>query len=243
MKTIYKNIGETPLEALERCRLENKITPGTPMTYAGRLDPMAEGLLIILVGEECKDKGKYLDLNKTYETEIVLGLKTDTHDLLGIPALSDADSELSQDSLNERLVGMVGKFTQKYPPYSSKTINGKPLFEITKAGKDSQVDQELWPTKDVEIYKIDLLETRKIAKGDLFDYLSQKIPLVEGDFRQALILEAWKNLLESDGAPEEFMVIKLHAEVSSGVYIRSMADRLNGVAMSIKRTKVGEFAV
>jgi tRNA U55 pseudouridine synthase TruB len=45
---LYKNVGETPLECLERFRVENSEYKDVPMTYAGRLDPMAEGVLIVL---------------------------------------------------------------------------------------------------------------------------------------------------------------------------------------------------
>ena len=58
----YKNMGETPLECLERMRKEHRISDDIPMTYAGRLDPMAEGLMVVLVGEECKNKEKYLGM-------------------------------------------------------------------------------------------------------------------------------------------------------------------------------------
>lgn len=71
---IYKHIGETPLEALERFRREQGIAADVPMTYAGRLDPMAEGLLLILLGEECKNKEKYLGLDKEYEVEVLFGI-------------------------------------------------------------------------------------------------------------------------------------------------------------------------
>ena len=52
--------GETPLEALEAFRARNKKYKNEKMTYAGRLDPMAEGVLIVLVGEEVHNKEKYL---------------------------------------------------------------------------------------------------------------------------------------------------------------------------------------
>ena len=55
MILVNKQIGETPLEALEKVRREHGFDANLPMTYAGRLDPMAEGLLIVLVGEECKN--------------------------------------------------------------------------------------------------------------------------------------------------------------------------------------------
>ena len=71
MYLTYKNIGETPLECLERVRLEYGKAPEVPMTYAGRLDPMAEGLLLVLSGKELQNKDKYLGLPKTYEFEVL----------------------------------------------------------------------------------------------------------------------------------------------------------------------------
>ena len=80
----YKNLGETPLACLEKMRLEHGIGAEIPMTYAGRLDPMAEGVMILLVGEECKNKEQYLGLDKTYGFEVLVGFQTDTYDLLGL---------------------------------------------------------------------------------------------------------------------------------------------------------------
>ena len=79
-----KMIGETPLECLERTRLEKGIAALVPMTYAGRLDPLASGKLLILVGDECKEKEKYLGLDKEYEIEVLFGVMTDTGDALGL---------------------------------------------------------------------------------------------------------------------------------------------------------------
>ena len=51
---LYKKEGETPLEAIERFRRKNPEYRNEKMTYAGRLDPMAEGVLLVLAGNECK---------------------------------------------------------------------------------------------------------------------------------------------------------------------------------------------
>jgi tRNA U55 pseudouridine synthase TruB len=126
MITIYKNLGETPLQALERYRLEEGIAVDVPMTYAGRLDPMAEGDLIILVGEECKGKDRFLPMKKEYEVEFLLGVETDTYDLLGI---FQKESEVSEITIEK------GKFTQPYPPFSSKTFSG---------GKAETKEVEIW---------------------------------------------------------------------------------------------------
>ena len=57
---LNKKEGETPLEAMEAFRASNKQYKDFKMTYAGRLDPMASGLLLVLVGDEVKNKEKYL---------------------------------------------------------------------------------------------------------------------------------------------------------------------------------------
>ena len=51
-----KHLSETPLEALHRLRTEQPELQNTKLAYSGRLDPMASGLLLVLVGEECKQR-------------------------------------------------------------------------------------------------------------------------------------------------------------------------------------------
>src|SRR5690606_34034568 len=80
---LYKNLGETPLECIERFRAEHPEYAETKMTYLGRLDPMAEGLLLVLAGNT-KDREKYLALDKTYEFEVLWSFETDTYDTLGL---------------------------------------------------------------------------------------------------------------------------------------------------------------
>lgn len=117
MFIIHKNLSETPLECLERTRALQDIAANVPMTYAGRLDPMASGKLLILVGEECKDKEKYLGLDKEYEIEVLFGVTTDTGDMLGL--INEVRPSLNTRS--DLVDKFIGKFTQVYPAYSSKT--------------------------------------------------------------------------------------------------------------------------
>src|SRR3989344_2297636 len=86
---LYKKEGQTPLEAMEEFRKENLEYKDQKMTYAGRLDPMAEGVLLILTGDDCKEKQKYLGLNKEYEFEILWGFQTDTYDILGLDPMAE----------------------------------------------------------------------------------------------------------------------------------------------------------
>ena len=58
--TLYKKLGETPLECLNRFKKAHSEYEKIPMTYAGRLDPMAEGVLLVLAGDKAKKKRNIL---------------------------------------------------------------------------------------------------------------------------------------------------------------------------------------
>ncbi|MDB5238840.1 MAG: truB, partial [Candidatus Parcubacteria bacterium] len=155
---VNKQLGETPLEALARYRATRPdLVATTPMTYAGRLDPMASGTLLVLGGDECKNKDKYLALDKEYEIEVLFGMTTDTYDALGLATLGD------QGSAQIDVAKYVGKIAQEYPAYSSKTVDGIQLHELARAGN---LPEEM-PVKEVEIYSIEKIGERKIGAADL----------------------------------------------------------------------------
>ncbi len=261
---INKEVGETPLAALERYRLANPELKDVSMTYAGRLDPMAEGELLILIGDECHKKEKYLGLDKEYEVEIVFGIETDTYDALGLvqgggynggennggaedwrdfeEGLGSAISSLTPSDKK------VVTFIQQYPPYSSKTVNGVQLHALARAG---ELPEEM-PTKEVKIYELEVLNRGEISAKELEKVILDKISLVEGDFRQEEIKNLWKATLEDKEKEEEenkemkmaYPIIKLRVKCSSGTYMRSLANRMGqelgtgAFALSINRTKI-----
>ena len=235
----HKNIGETPLECLERERVSNNIDDSTPMTYAGRLDPMAEGVMIFLIDEECKNKEKYLGLNKEYEIEIVLGLKTDSYDTLGI-ILDVNIKRLSKKEIDFNKY--IGKFEQKYPIYSSKTLNGIQLHEYAR--KNKKIEQ--MPKKEVEIFSIKNIGRRSISGKEMAENIIERINKIKGDFRQIEIISKWKDFMRDFGGVY-FSIIKLKVKCSSGVYMRVLAENIGNdthvgaIACSINRTKIGEF--
>lgn len=245
---IYKEVGETPLEALERFRASNSELSDKPMTYAGRLDPLAEGVLIILVGDECKDKEKYLNMDKEYEVEIAFGMSTDTYDALGlintekhkiVTGIRNSFSGLEVD-----LTKYVGKFKQQYPPFSAKTVDGVKLYELAKNG---ELPDEM-PTKEVEIYSIDIINCCAIKSDNLRTRIIQMIDRVKGDFRQFTIKTKWCEVLglenpDTNSYSKYFEVLKIRVRCSSGTYMRSLAHRIGedlgigAFALGIKRTK------
>jgi tRNA pseudouridine(55) synthase len=238
---LYKNLGETPNEAILRWKKENPEFTNVSATYAGRLDPMAEGLLLVLTGEELHNKGKYLNLPKTYIFEILWGFKTDTYDLLGISEYKAVLPE--KNELLQLLEKSLGKFVQKYPAFSSKPVLGKSLFMWARAGKLSEIKI---PEHEVLIKKIKYLERREIKRETLLQEIQNRIEKVKGDFRQKEILEKWQENLSEKNA-NEFIIDKIEIVVSSGFYVRQfvadLSDKLSvfGTTFSIKRTKIDSY--
>lgn len=239
---LYKEIGETPLERLDRFRIEKPEYAKEKMSYVGRLDPMAEGVLLVVVGEENKNREEYLNMDKEYEFEALLGIKSDTYDILGLAEFIK-NNEISEIVVMEQLLKFIGKRKQKYPAFSSKTINGISLFQITKLG-----GTEERPEREIEIYKTEILEFKKTKLKDLEKEILNKINLVKGDFRQAETIEKWKEIFVLHGG-KEFLTFKAKIECSSGTYIRGIVNEIGedfgcgAITLNIKRTSVNKFKI
>jgi len=241
---VNKKEGETPLESLEVFRVKNKIPLDIPMTYAGRLDPLASGFLIILSGEECKNKEKYLNLDKEYEFEVLFGFKTDTYDILG-KVIETAPKALSGNDMEKlikkNLKYFKGKIVQKYPLYSSKTVEGKPLFTYARENKEVEI-----PEREVNVKSLKYLNIKNISSKSLLQQIEKRINKVNGDFRQKEILKIWQKNLKQEN---NFYIANFKIKCSSGTYVRTISNDLGGkiglpaLALSIKRTKIGKWSL
>jgi tRNA pseudouridine55 synthase len=244
---IYKKCGETPLEALERLREIKPEFKNKTLSYAGRLDPMAEGVLLVLVEEENKQREKYLSQDKTYEATMLFGIETDTYDILGkvVETIDLNNALLDIAYIADCLKDFVGEHTQVYPPFSSQPVDGKPLFEWAREGRLLEITI---PTKKVYVQSISVKDVKKLTPENLLKIVSDKIALVKNnlDFRQSEILEIWKSVLHEKNTQEYFITAHISVVCSSGTYIRSIIHDAgkklgtNAIALSIIRTQVGE---
>ncbi len=261
---LYKPRGETPLQTLEKFQTAHPEYTAEKMTYAGRLDPMAEGVLLALVGEETKNREVYTDLPKEYVFEFILGLETDTYDLLGLPKApkvanvffensprSDGSSNSSKNTfatsslIKDYIENKNGKFSQKYPPFSSKVVGGKSLFSLAKAGRIFEKDL---PSHEVEIFSAEYLGERNLDKKILEDFIRETVSSVDGDFRQKQIMTDWKKVF-SESERETYVIHKARISVSSGFYVRQFVRdigehfKTGAVTFAIARTRVGKYAI
>lgn len=242
---LYKQLGETPRERLERLRMQKPHYEHEVLSYAGRLDPMAEGVLLCLVGSANKRREAYLELSKEYVLDILFGFSTDTYDILGrVMETGDTDT-IARDIVQKGLNEFRGHIEQEYPPYSSKTVEGKSLFEWARQGALGAL---VMPSRSVTIHHIDIEKMYKIPEAVLLEYIEDGIARVTGDFRQEEVLRTWKRHLKKEG-DREFPAATVRIECTSGTYARSVAHGLGqelgvpALALHILRTKVGDYSV
>ncbi len=243
---LYKLQGETPRERLERLRAQKPEYELEVLSYAGRLDPMAEGVLLCLVGAANQKREEYLNLDKEYVLDILFGFATDTYDILGRVAENGGDfAALTRQSITEGLKAFEGELSQEYPPYSSKTVEGKSLFDWARGNLLGSV---VLPRKTVNIKSITLEALYKVKEPQLLFYIETNIEKVLGDFRQEEILSLWKRQLRAAGN-RDFPCATVKISCSSGTYARSIAHKLGqnlgvpALALHILRTKVGDYTI
>lgn len=104
--------------------------------HAGTLDPMATGLLIILVGKATKLSQFLTSLDKTYSGTIKLGEATNTQDADGEITVTKPVPELTEEQAQEALNGFVGDQYQIPPMFSAVKINGQRLYKLARKGQE-----------------------------------------------------------------------------------------------------------
>lgn len=115
--------------------------------HAGTLDPMATGLLIVLLGEATKISGYLLENGeKTYSGTLELGKTTDTWDAEGTVLTKKDYSFITQELLENAVKNWLGISIQEVPPYSAAKHNGQALYKLARAGKEVPVK-----TKEIHI--------------------------------------------------------------------------------------------
>lgn len=126
--------------------------------HTGTLDPMATGVLPLLVGKGTLCSKYLMNHDKVYRVKLQLGQKTDTLDGEGsiIEEKQVTDNMIEKEKVEEALKSMIGKQEQIPPIYSAIKVNGKKLYEYARKGEKVEIK----PRK-IEIYNIELIKINK----------------------------------------------------------------------------------
>ncbi len=171
------------------------------MGHAGTLDPLATGLLIIGVGGGTKKLTPLIGLPKSYEAEILLGVRTDTSDTDGAVVETRTLSALDPETVRCAVESMTETHELPVSIYSAKKRGGRPLYDYARKG------EQITPP----------VATMTVSSAVFISY--------------------------------EHPVVRVRFNVSSGTYIRSLAEELArrlgtvGTIRALRRLSIGEYRV
>ena len=182
---VDKPVGPSSFAVVKRLRSHYGVKAG----HAGTLDPQASGLLLVLLGSATRLAQYLVGLDKRYETEIRLGIRTTT---------GDGEGEVVEEAAIpplEEIEALAGEIELRVPQASAVKIEGERAYRLQRRGIAVEMPMRRSTIRDLRVVRYEP-------------------PLVELDL-----------------------------EVSSGTYIRAIADHLGGHCRTIRRTAVGRFRV
>lgn len=147
--------------------------------HTGTLDPIAEGVLVCLIGKYTKLTDILINHDKEYIASFKLGILTDTLDITG-KILKEEKINLTKEEIQKTILSFKGKYNQEVPIYSAVKINGKKLHEYARNNEEITL-----PKREVNIYDIELLNIdndiitikTKVSKGTYIRSLIRDIGL------------------------------------------------------------------
>ncbi len=147
--------------------------------HTGTLDPIAEGVLVCLIGKYTKLTDILINHDKEYIASFKLGILTDTLDITG-KILKEEKINLTKEEIQKTIHSFKGTYNQEVPIYSAVKINGKKLYEYARNNEEITL-----PKRKVNIYDIELLNIdndiitikTKVSKGTYIRSLIRDIGL------------------------------------------------------------------
>ena len=150
---IDKPAGVTSFGVVARIRrvLSRDAGKKVKVGHTGTLDPFATGLMILVLGKECRNAGSYSKLDKVYEATFRLGQISTTGDPEG--ELTDvSDRQPTRDEVEQVAARYVGKIMQRPPIFSAIKINGQRAYKLARDGKEVEI-----PERQVEVFSLQVL--------------------------------------------------------------------------------------
>ncbi len=136
------------------CSKLRGITGERKVGHTGTLDPMATGVLTVMLGGATRFLDYLPESDKSYKARFSLGMTTDTLDITG-SVLSECEVSVTRDELEAVLEGFRGEISQLPPMYSAVSVDGKRLYELARQGAEIEREARLVEIKSLELTEFD----------------------------------------------------------------------------------------
>lgn len=195
---VYKKKGKTSRNVVENISKKYGVKAG----HIGTLDPMAKGLLPVLVGNTCKLSKYLMEHDKTYLVEMKFGYNTETLDIEG--KILEEDIHFRENNIVDNeffdmiIMAMkkeLGTKKQIPPIYSAKKLNGKKLYEIARKDKEKAIEMAKEKAKEITIYNMYDISLKELWDNDPKDIvLSFKVECSSGTYIRSLVRDIAENM-------------------------------------------------
>jgi tRNA pseudouridine synthase B len=195
---VYKRKGKTSRNVVENISKKYGVKAG----HIGTLDPMAKGLLPVLVGNTCKLSKYLMEHDKTYLVEMKFGYNTETLDIEG--EILEEDKSFRENNIVDNeffdmiIIAMkkeLGTKKQIPPIYSAKKLNGKKLYEIARKDKEKAIEMAKEKAKEITIYNMYDISLKELWDNNPKDILlSFKVECSSGTYIRSLVRDIAENM-------------------------------------------------
>ena len=195
---VYKKKGKTSRNVVENISKKYGVKAG----HIGTLDPMAKGLLPVLVGNTCKLSKYLMEHDKTYLVEMKFGYNTETLDIEG--EILEEDKSFRENNIVDNeffdmiIIAMkkeLGTKKQIPPIYSAKKLNGKKLYEIARKDKEKAIEMAKEKAKEITIYNMYDISLKELWDNNPKDILlSFKVECSSGTYIRSLVRDIAENM-------------------------------------------------
>lgn len=195
---VYKRKGKTSRNVVENISKKYGVKAG----HIGTLDPMAKGLLPVLVGNTCKLSKYLMEHDKTYLVEMKFGYNTETLDIEG--EILEEDKSFRENNIVDNeffdmiIIAMkkeLGSKKQIPPIYSAKKLNGKKLYEIARKDKEKAIEMAKEKAKEITIYNMYDISLKELWDNNPKDIiLSFKVECSSGTYIRSLVRDIAENM-------------------------------------------------
>lgn len=220
--------------------------------HAGALDPFASGLLIILAGRATKLSDEFLNLDKEYRAEILLGISTDSGDpegkLTSVATLEEAKflrETISEEMVNNALKEFQPSYNQFVPVYSSVKVDGEKLRRLARSFEYFKIKEFSDNAKVVQFFQNDELKKEvNLPQKEVKIYEIELLSLTSKNYEINEEENGIKSCIKID-----LPLLKVRVKCSKGTYIRQLAEdigvklRTPAMLVNLKRTSVGDISL
>ncbi|MDQ3239430.1 MAG: hypothetical protein M3P33_02815 [bacterium] len=226
MIQIYKKKYQTCLQMLDALRVKKPELKDEILSYAGVLDPLAQGFVPVLVGrEENQNRVHFTNAKKKYTFDVLVGVSTDTFDLLGlVTKFLPNNSGIDYAELENMFLGHSRAFDQTVSLFSNKKYKGKSLWEWGREGV--LVPEEERPFTPVVIYDFSINKQYFVTKKKLKSDTELMKSNFDNTFRIDAVVGKWNAYFDKNNI-DEYRVLSFDIFVSKGFYIRKLVEDIS----------------